>query len=576
MTKAEKQEKKARIRQVRKSFIKEQNTKLNKFVDDVTYERFPVNQWIKKAVQRYKRDLADPRYEFRNKELDRVFHTLFYIRINQGDKYKRFRPEGWQLFYFANLYGIYRKEDGRRKYNTSFLTIARKNGKTTFAAVQAIIHLVKGGVIDSQIYFVSGSKDMANNGLEYAKNIVEHSPALAKRIRVLQYSLRHKTKETNNFCKTLPSEPEKLNSIRPAFGVIDETHIMPDDALVKMMKSGQVGIKNPLMGITTTRGFELDYFQYKYEQYLKQILNQEVSGEGVFIMMFGLDSEEEVGDPAMWVKANPNLLNPDALTIGELKDIYDEERRTLTGLKSFVTLNLNTWWEKGDGSFIPKDVLDAVWVDEISEEMIEGESCYLGIDLSSTKDITSLSLVFPPSISHSEYVIKNWNVKTNSVEKRVRANGIDLTEHIESGDLVEIDKPIIDYDYLFNLIEQLSERYDIRGVGHDSFNSALLIPRVKDDLGLECKNVIQNAPTLNFPTKFVEKIIYDQNVMIDNKVNKWMFGNVKLYIDGNYNYKPMKNKSLDSIDGVVSILNAMKVYIDEIGEEQLNYVATSA
>lgn len=576
MTVAERVAKKERTREARAAYVEKQYEGLYKFIADVKADAFPVNQWIKKAVDRWERDIANPKYEFQKEALDKVFRFLFYVRINQGDKYRRFYPEGWQLFSLANLYGIYRRKNGRRKYTTNYLTIARKNGKTTWAAVLAILHLTKGGVIDAQIYFVSGSKDMANNGLEYAKNIVEHSPALAKRVRVLQYSLRHKTKETNNFCKTLPAEPDKLNSIRPAFGVIDETHIMPDDQLVKMMKSGQVGIRNPMMGITTTRGFHLDYFQYKYEQYLKKVLNQEVEDEGTFIMLFGLDSEEEVDNPDMWVKANPNLLNPDALIIEELQDIYDQERRTLTGLRSFVVLNLNTWWEKGDGSFIPKDVLDKVFVDEIPDEMIEGEDCYLGIDLSATKDITSLSLVFPPSINHSEYIIKNWNIKTNSVEKRVRANGIDLTDWIESGEIIELDRPIIDYDFLFNMIEGLNEKYNILGVGHDSFNSALLIPRVENDLGLTCKSVAQTAPQLNFPTKFLEKIIYDENVQIDNRANKWMFGNVKLYVDGNFNIKPMKNKSLDSIDGVVSELNALKVYIDDIGEEQLHYVASSA
>jgi phage terminase large subunit-like protein len=575
MTKAEKAEKKKRIQKAREKYIQEQHAKLDKFVDDVINERFPVNQWIKKAVDRYKRDIRNDKYEYRKKEVSKVFHLLFYVRINQGDKYKRFYPEGWQIFYFANLYGIYRKKNGRRKYTTSFLSIARKNGKTTFSAVQAILHLIKGGTVDAQIYFVSGSKEMAGNGLTYGKNIVENSPALNKRIRRLQYSLQFKSKGTNNFFKTLPAEPEKLNSIRPAFGVIDETHIMPDDQLVKMMKSGQVGVRNPMMVMTTTRGFNLDYFQYKYEKYLQKVLNQEVEDEGTFIMMFGLDDEEEVADPAMWVKANPNLLNEDALTIDELQDIYDQERRTLTGLRSFVTLNLNTWWEKGDGSFIPKDVLDKVFVEYIPDEMIEGEECYLGIDLSSTKDITSLSLVFPPSINHSGYIIKNWNIKTNSVEKRVRESGMDLTEHIESGDLIELDKPIIDYDYLYSFVEDLANRYNIRNIGHDSHNSALLIPRLQNDIGLECTNVPQTAPKLNFPTKFIEKIIYDENVMIDNQVNKWMFGNVKLYVDGNYNYKPMKNKSLDSIDGVVSIINALYVYIEDIGEEQLNYVATA-
>ena len=100
-----------------------------------------------------------------------------------------------------------------------------------------------------------------------------------------------------------------------------------------------------------------------------------------------------------------------------------------------------------------------------------------------------------------------------------------------------------------------------------------MIPKIKNEIGLECLDVPQTATALNFPTKFIEKLMYDDAVLVDNMVNKWMFNNVILYRDTNNNYKPMKNKSLDSIDGVVSILNALAVYLNSMGEDQIFYLS---
>src|SRR5699024_3147704 len=102
-----------------------------------------------------------------------------------------------------------------------------------------------------------------------------------------------------------------------------------------------------------------------------------------------------------------------------------------------------------------------------------------------------------------------------------------------TGELIELDTPIINYDYLFELIKDLSENYNIEKIGYDKFNSALLIPRVETEIGTETMPIAQTASTLNQPIKYLEKLIYDEAIIIDNDCTKWQFNNIKLYINGN-------------------------------------------
>ncbi|WP_192820182.1 terminase large subunit domain-containing protein [Rufibacter sp. LB8] len=282
-----------------RKYIDAQLAKLEHYVTGVIDGTILTNQDIKLAVERYKRDRLNPIYTFRLDKLDKFFYFLSYIKINQDNQYTTFQPEPFQVFYLANIYGFYYTDTEDRRFTTSFLSIARKAGKSTLACIQALYHLAGDNALDAQVYLISDTRELANNSLKITKDLVSNSAALKKRIRNLFYSLRYKTSKTNSFIKSSTGDPEKLNSIRPNFALLDETHLFNDSQLPDMLKSGQIGIKSPLMSMTSTRGFLLNgHFQFDYEQHLKKVLRQEKEDENIFIMMFGLDSIEEINDPS--------------------------------------------------------------------------------------------------------------------------------------------------------------------------------------------------------------------------------------------------------------------------------------
>lgn len=556
----------------RSKYIDNQYKKLDQYLSDVDSGKIPTGKYVKKAIAKYRKEIKSKKYYFNKKALDRFFHFLSYVKINQEDQYRYFHPEGWQLFYFANIYGIYRKDTNERKYNTSFLTMSKKQGKSTLGAVQSIYHLTSDGQIDGQNYFVSNGKEAAKIALNYTKAITRNSPAINKRARIMQYELRFKQAKNLNVLKVLTADPEKSEGLRGAFVLIDELHTIPTSDLFDSLKSATVGITNPLISIITTRGMNTGYYQYQLETYIKKVIDGKIEDDTIFGLIYELDSEEEIKDPEKWIKSNPNLSNPKILSLDKLKSLYNSAKITLTTLKSFVVKNLNMWYEKADSSFIETKYLDAVFVDEIPEEIIAGEECYLGGDFSSNRDISAISLVFPPSINHSEYIIKNFNWKTlNDISR----NHKDITDFILSGEIVEQDSEVMDMEIIFQKIKELNDQYFIKNFGYDSANALQLIKQVKDELGIECTPVPQNAKTLNYPLKFLERYIIDGQIICDNMATKWQFTNVVLWVDSNGNYKAMKDKSKSSIDSVIANTCALAVHFNDLNEDELNYVSAN-
>jgi len=560
------------MNEAKKQYIQEQYTKLYEYINGDQL----VCEYVAKAIDKYKTETAEDNldYYLNTEALEKFFYFLTYIKINQEDKYTAFNPESWQVFYFANVYGIYRKDTQERKYTTSFLTMAKKQGKSTIGAIQSLYHLTYDGQIDGQNYFVSNSKESAGIALNYTKAIVSNSPALKKRVKQLQYYLKHETANNRNILKVLTADANRSEGLRGAFVLLDELHTIEDSALYDSLKSATVGITNPLISIITTRGFNTNYYQYQLEKYIKKVIDGTVTDDTIFGLIYELDNEDEITKPDCWIKSNPNLINPKILAISELKALYNSSKITLANLKSFVVKNLNIWYISADNDFIATDKLDKVFVDEIDEEMLLGETCYLGGDFSSNVDISAISLVFPPTEKHEKYIIKNWNWKTST--NKINTNGKDLTPFIASGELIVQDSEIMDLDIIFDKINELSKQYNIVNFGYDAANSLQLVKMVKDNLGMECTPVAQNAKTLNYPLKFVEKIIINEDVVIDNMCSKWQFSNVKLYVDTNGNYKAQKQKSKSSIDSVVAIQCALAVYFKvEYEGEQFNYEGLS-
>ena len=549
----------------KEDYAKHQHTLVDQYVTGILDHNILSNDYIYNAVQRYRDDLKRDDLVYDKDKVTKVFMFFSFLDSKVDNKYVQFNLLPFQAFIIANLYGFFWVKSGRRRFRYSYLEMARKSGKTFFSTGLSLYHLVADGENDAEVLFLATTREQASIALRYVKSIVHNSSVLESRVDVMQYQLRfeHKTKDdkhSTGILKTLPSNADRLDGYSPSFVLIDEYHAHPDAEILKVMKSGILARDNPLINIITTAGFDLDKPCYQYREGAINVLRGEVEADDLFTMIFTLDEEDDFTDSSLWIKANPALG-----AISKHDDLLSEFNQasiTPSLLNNFLTKNLNMW-VSNEAAWIDEKVLEKSFEAKLDIEAYKGKDCYIGLDLSSTRDLTSAVLLFE---DEGKFVAFPYFFMANNPSKKIRQGGINLSVWIRNKNIIECQTKTVDYELLEDYFNIWANDFNVVALGYDYMNSALIVPKV-EALGVDCIKVPQTASAFNFPLKFLEKLMYDENISIDNQTMKWNFRNVVLYTDGNENIKVMKNKSKDAVDGVVSLAQALSMWL------QINYSA---
>lgn len=529
----------------------------HKWIRDIEEDKIPSNIYIKKGIERFRRDQKREDLYIDNMAVNKALTFFWFLRINKDNVYRQFTLLPFQIFFIINVFGFYWRSSGKRRYRYAYLFIARKNGKTTFAAALQLYGLIADGVMDPQSLLLANSREQASIALSYMSGIINKSPALRKRLETQRYLIKFKDKTKSGYSKILASNASRLDGYSPNMALIDECHAMENHEIFNVIKSGTLARENPLIFIITTAGFNTSSMAFDLFQTGKMVLNGEIEDDSFFYMFFTLDDDDDWKDPDVWIKANPSMDH--TIDKEDLIIEFNQSKHLPTQLNNFLTKNLNLFTNEGE-SWISYEVLKHCFIEDLDFEKYKGQKCYAGIDLSSTRDLTALTLSF---VVDDEIHSKTFFFAANNPAKLIRKNGIDITQWIRSGIIRQSKTSTIDYDLIFSFLERLNEHFDIQLLYYDKFNSAMLIPRVQENLGIVCESFEQTAKRFNEPLKYLEKLIYDQKWKSDkNGCLLWNFSNGVLYYDGNNNVKLLKNKSLDSIDGLVSLAMSIGALMD--------------
>jgi len=536
-----------------KDYIKHANKLADGYSKDVLSGKVVTNKWIKLAVKRYNKDIKSKKWDLDQSKVDRVFTFFSFLRINIYDKYKQYEFIPYQAFIIKNIFLFYDK-DGDRKYQKLFLFVARKNNKTVFAVCLNFYFLIADNVIDPQVLLLANTREQAAIALEYAKNIALNSPAL-KKVKRQRYKLTYSYGESTGFMKTLASNASRLDGYSPNSAILDEVHEYLDDSKLEVIDSGDIARRNPLISLISTAGFKIDSFCFELVEMAKTILSGVQKNDSFLCFLYTLDVGDDYKDPKNWAKSNPAI--DTVITLKKLKIKYNDTITRPSKLPKFKTKNLNLFTDEV-GSWIDEDVLNSCFYEPEIDLM--GVRCYGGFDLSSTRDLSNFTLLFEVE---GKFYVKTWFFFVNNPEKQIRKGGLNLSHWINQGHIIQMETKTLDYDLFFQTIENIVSKYDIYSFHFDPFNSALIVPKI-ESLGIHCQDMPQTAMKFNFPLKYLEKQIYDNNICMGvNPVMKWNFRNIVLYQDGNQNIKILKNKSNDSVDGPVSLGMAFAGFIAE-------------
>jgi phage terminase large subunit-like protein len=517
------------------------------YADQVAEKRIIANRWIRLAVKRFRKDLKRKVFTLDPERVKLVMKFFSLLNIQRKGEYSQFSLHPYQAFIILNLFLFYYRKTGRRRFTSMFLFIARKNGKTVFAVALNLYFLVLDGVVDPQSLLIASTREQATIALDYAKGILNNSPAIQSRLRAMQYEIRFKDRNSVGFMKPVPAiDPDRLDGYSPSSAILDEVHAYRDAKRYEVVTSGQGARLDPITLMITTAGTLVDSFCNVMVENCKSILRGEAKDDSMFTLLYTLDEDDDYNDRSLWIKANPS--EGEIVTLDYLEQEYQKTINIPSLLPNFLTKHLNIF-TGGSEVWIAEEKLSRANVPYFITRTPK-QDIYLGLDLSSTRDLTSLVGILEED---RKFDAIPWFWLPNNSEMLFRKGGVNLMNWIREGYITHCQTETIDYDMIYDKIIEIDQEYNIVALGYDPFNSDLILPRLID-YGINTYKFPQTASAFNFPLKYLEKMILERQMSFGkNPVLLWNFRNVVLYIDGNNNIKIMKNKSRDSVDGAVSL-----------------------
>lgn len=468
----------------------------------------------------------------------------------------------WQEFYMMELFGWQRVTGGRR-FRTAYLEIGRKNGKTSLCAIKAMGHLLIDKEPGAQVYIAATKEEQARIAFRDVQEMIKATPALREKFTIYVKSVV----SDSSFIKPLGSDSDTQDGFDPSYGIIDEYHAHPTSGMLNVIESGMGARSQPLIDIITTAGFNRMSPCYSETRKASiDVLRGIKHDETHLALIYTLDDGDDWRDENVWIKSNPNLnvsVRMDFLRDRLVKAINEGGSKEV----DFKTKNLNVWTDA-----LSVWISDDTWnkcADDFTVQDCTDLPCYFAIDLASTMDTTSLAMVF---VDGNQYnVINEYFIPEETIERRSEKDGVMYRQWARDGHLTITPGNVTDYDYIRSRLNELKQTVRFVRGAYDDWNSSDLIPRLIDD-GFDMEPISQNIKSMSTPTKEFEKMVYQGRIVHNgHPVTRWQMSNVMIKRDANENYKIAKDKSIEKVDGPVSITMAvaliMKYGTEEVGME---------
>jgi phage terminase large subunit-like protein len=467
---------------------------------------------------------------------------------------KKFELIDWQEQIIRDVFGTL-KANGYRQFNTAYIEIPKKNGKSELAAAVALLLLCGDGEERAEIYGCAADRNQAKIVFDVAVDMVRFCPALEKRVKI---SASQKTIEylpTNSKYQVLSADVANKHGFNTHGVIFDELHTQPNRKLYDVMTQGSGDARmQPLYFLITTAGNNTESICYEVHQKALDIIEGRKHDPTFYPVIYGAGMEEDWTDPKVWKKANPSL--GETIGIDKVKAACESAKQNPGEENAFRQLRLNQW-VKQSIRWMPMEKWDACAFN-VDEDELEGRVCYGGLDLSSTTDITAFVLVFPPGEEDGKYtVLPYFWIPEDNLPLRVNRDHVPYDVWERQGYLQTTEGNVVHYGYIEKFIEQLGERFNIREIAFDRWGAVQMVQNL-EGMGFTVVPFGQGFKDMSPPSKELMKLTLEQRIAHGgHPVLRWMMDNIYIRSDPAGNIKPDKAKSTEKIDGAVATIMAL-------------------
>ncbi len=546
-----------------------------KYVDDVLAGNIVAGRKIKQACRRFNKDIKASKkdsfpYYFDEGHARRAIEFVELMPAKDGSK---LILEPFQKWILSELFGWRDKQTGNRRYTQAYISMARKNGKSfLMAAIGALYLLMENKPARSrEIVFTANTAkqahmayDMMASGLRQVCNV---SPSLRQRLKINRDEIRDL--DTDSKAVPLASDLHGLDGYQSDLAVIDEYALARSDQIYNVLKSGQINSDNSLLAVISTTGPSLNGPMFKEYKFISKVLTGREKADRYFIAVWEQDVKDEAFKPETWEKSNPLLANEDRAKtmIPSLQaDVDLASKRNM--LRPLLIKNFNMWQSARADSYISLDDWDKAKTAPIETA---GADVYIGLDLSKSSDLTSVSWLVP--MAGYSYADSHSFVGTKyGLEEKIKNDGFDYIAGEQRGEcsITKLESGMIDYDDVLAYVLAMIDRnqWNVRAICYDPWSFGYLLPEFeKRDIPMV--EVRQGQRTLSIPTvRFRDDLFNGKLKHPDNQLLAYAVNNAILKYDANNNPIIDKAKNATKITPVAALMNAYTVAMDNLTNEK--------
>ena len=433
--------------------------------------------------------------------------------------------------------------------------MGRKNAKTTLLSAITLYCFLADNEKGADCYSVATKLDQSKIIFDECYNMITQNCALNKRVRKRRTDIY--CPSTFSKIQPLSKNTNSLEGLNSHLVVIDECHSIKDNNLYSVMKLSQSSRTSPLLIEITTAGTVRESFYDEQYSYAEKIADNIITDEHYLPILYQLDSETEIEDEKLWIKANPNLY-----VSKEIEALRSNVNRAKQDLSLYSTVlckdfdlpqtNSNSWlmWEQIEN----KSTYN-------TDDIFRNNYCIGGVDLSVTGDLTSASILTMRKDSDIKYLYTMCWIPEDGLDIKINTDKIPYDKWIKQGLVRTCKGNTINYSDVTQWYLEILNQLECSPlwIYYDSYSAKYFVTEMENN-GFKMIRCIQGYKTLSLPFQQMgldlkaHKINYNNNPVI-----KWCISNVGVEIDRNGNYLP--KKALTATQRIDAFASSLDCYV---------------
>lgn len=467
---------------------------------------------------------------------DRVLQFAESLTIAEGSEPRPVRLYGSQIFDIGCQFG-WKRTNGKRRFRRCYISKARQNGKTFENGIKGPYIAAFSGYRYGKLFCAATKKRQARLAWEEMSKFISADPDLAELFSIKDYKSLIEAVDTHCTIEALSKESGLDDGFRSIFSSIDEIHQHRDNKIYKALYNGTKKVPETLVSMITTRGENPNSFCKEIDDYAKKILHGTATAEDFFVDIYCPDEGDDIHDERTWMKANPILVYD-----ADAWEQFRQDARTAfdmggQDLKDFIIKSLNLWVKNTEDQAYDPDAWKACGSDRTIEQITESgrRKCFVGLDLSSGGDLTSLFIEIDATATEPLYLYSHSFIPAGRLQEHVETDVAPYDLWHQNGLLTATGSAtsfMTDYDFILDHLRELRDRLGLEfaGIGIDPHNASALMQRLEAEFGCPIVTITQSARALNDATVDTRNLVKSRMVEYDrqNELLTWSILNAAI------------------------------------------------